>query len=231
MKLTSIIFLGRYAMNEYLIGNEDITFGSTKKCLHLAKIIYFGICLICIMILISSCVSLPRGTGLSKAIPAEKTIDNKVWLSKVEVSDPTVEDKSLIEDSLTIHILQYIEDGKYARDVNLLPGKVSENDLIFQFQFDKYLQKRSPHPAYFPAAILTATFYIWFGGPIFVDTSEISGSLIVKDSSGSIVTKESSQVSEEHNVSLWSPQYALPSGIDARTQIIKTLLSKEWNKD
>ena len=178
------------------------------------------------ILFISGCVTLPRGTGLYKATPISNSIDKKVWLLKVVILDPSVDKKSSIEDSLTSNILEYLQEGRYFKEVNLLPGKVDEKDLVLRFQFDRYQQKRAVHPAYFPTAFLTATLYIWFGGPIFIDSSSLSGKLTVEDSHSTLITGVSSQVNEEHNVSFWSPEYALPSGIEARTSIIKELLSK-----
>lgn len=178
------------------------------------------------VLFLSGCVTLPRGTGLYKATPISNTIDKKAWLSKVEILDASVKDKSVTEDSLTSNILEYLQEGRYFKEVNLLPGKVDEKDLVLRFQFDRYQQKRSVHPDYFPTALLTATLYIWFGGPIFIDSSSLSSKLAVEDSHRTLITEVSSQVNEQHNVSFWSPEYILPSGIEARTSIIKELLSK-----
>ncbi len=189
------------------------------RVLHLSSLIF-------IIVFISGCVTLPRGAGLNHATPVDNTIEKKVWLSKVEIMDPSVKNKSTIEDSLTLKVLKYLQEGRYFYDPNLLPGKVGAEDLVLRFEFDRYHQQRAPHPAYFPAAILTATFYIWFDGPIYNDSSNLSGKLTVESSSGSIITEVSSQLNEHHGVSFWSPEYVLPSGIEARTSIINDLLTK-----
>jgi hypothetical protein len=184
-------------------------------------------CFILLLIFVMcGCVTVPRGTGLSKAEPINSPINKSAWLSKVAILDSSVNDKNAIEDALTINILEYIQEGQYFKGVNLLPGKVNKNDIVLRFELDSYQQKRSPHPAYFPAAILTATLYIWFGGPIFNDSSVLSGKLIVEGPSNSIIAEVSSQLSEKHAVSFWSPEYYCPSGIEARTQLIKELLHK-----
>ena len=99
-------------------------------------------------------------------------------------------------------------------------------DVVLDFTFDRYQQKRNPHPAYFPAAILTLTGYIWVGGPIFVDTTDLSGKLVVKDATGNVLVTTTAVSRDAHNVSLWSPDYALPSGIEGRTALASDLLDK-----
>jgi len=175
---------------------------------------------------ITGCITVPVGTGLSRANPVSNGTDRKVWLSKVDILDVFVRDKNVVEESLTVSVFEYIKEGMYFKDVNLLPGKVGDEDFILHFQFDSYQQKRSLHPAYFPAAFFTLTLYIWFGGPIVNDSSYLSGILEVEDSRGSRITKVDHSVSERHGVSLWSSEYALPSGIKARTLIVKELLNK-----
>ena len=78
-----------------------------------------------------------------------------------------------------------------------------------------------PHPTYFSLALITLTLYIWFGGPIYEDVSDLSGVLTVKDGTGRSLTQVTSHLHDVHSVSLWSPQYILPSGISARSSLMQ----------
>lgn len=151
-------------------------------------------------------VPVPVGTGLSQASPTGSTLDKKVWLSRVAILDSSIDDKSIIEESLTVNLLEYLQEGRYFKAVNILPGKVAEKDLILRFQFDQYQQKRDHFRA--------------------TDISNLTGKLIIEDSFGSIITEVESQVNEKHPVPAWSPRTHFPSGIEARTSIINDLLKK-----
>lgn len=129
-----------------------------------------------------------------------------------------------MEDSLRGNILSYIQDSGYFTEVDTLPGKIGENDLVLDFQFDHFLQERSIHPAYFPAALLTFTVYIWVGGPIVIDESDLSGTLTVKDSNSQILTKITSAVKEKHNLSLYTDKFK--GSLEDRTILIRDLLKK-----
>jgi len=187
-------------------------------------------CLVLPVLLTSGCMTLPRGTSLAHNTPSDIHINKEAWVRKADMLDPTVADRHSLENPLTLNILEYIREGKYFTDANLLPGEMGQDDLVLHFQFDLYEQKRSVHPAYFPLALGTLTFYIWFGGPIYVDSSDLSGKLIVEDFSGSKILEVNSKIEEEHNVSFWSPEYTFPSGIEGRTMLVKELLDKVVTK-
>lgn len=178
---------------------------------------------------------MPPEARLHRATPsANNMIDRRVWLSKVEILDPSVDDKSATENTLTVNILKYLQEGRYFKEANFFPDKVDESDLVLRFQFDRYKQKRTVHPAYFPGALLTATLYIWVGGPVTTESLSFSGKLIVEDSHGSLITEVSSQVNDKYNLSIysneksatWSGRAINPRATDARTLIIKELLNK-----
>lgn len=173
-------------------------------------------------------MTLPAGTGLNVPSRAEKTLPRKAWIGTVKIADDSVKNRPVVEDSLRGNISTYVQDAGYFLETNNLPGKVADDDFVLDFRFDRYIEKRSTHPAYFPLALITMTFYIWFGGPIFVDESNLSGVLDVHDGTGKLIVNVSSQLHEEHNVSLWSLEYALPSGIEARTSLIQDLLRKAY---
>lgn len=184
-----------------------------------------GLLALCLLTL-TGCVTLPPGTNFDSPVRTEQTLPHKAWIGAVKFADESMENRAVLEDSLRGNITSYIQDADYFLEISTIPGKVGNDDLILDFRFDRYVQKRNTHPAYFPLALATLTLYIWFGGPIYVDESDLSGMLTVKNGAGNSLVQVSSQVHEEHNVSLWSSEYALPSGIKARSSMLQELMSK-----
>lgn len=153
------------------------------------------------LLAVSGCWTIPPGSGLSSAIPVSDTIDKKAWISKVRIHDPSVGDNShLVEDSLTLNLLEYLHESRYFREVNLLPGEVGTEDLILHFHFDVYKLQRSP----------------------YYDRLKLSGRLLVEDAKGSSLTEVSSQVNER----LPSQSSIIPTGIESRTFVVKELVNK-----
>lgn len=178
------------------------------------------------LVFLVGCVSIPAGTSLDPPIFSSQALPQKAWINTVKITDSSVSNPVVLEDSLRGNLKSYIQSAGYFRQFDSLPGKTAPDDLVLNFHFDAYQQERSIHPAYFPLAIATLTFYIWFGGPIAVDKSYLSGNLEIFDGVGHGLLSVSSTIKEKHNVSVWSPDYALPSGIKARTELIEALLSK-----
>jgi len=175
---------------------------------------------------LSACLSVPRGSGLGKPSGLRRPVDRMAWIDHVKISDFSVDEKNVVENSLTINLLEYTREGNYFRAVNLLPGELGDDSVVLHFEFQSYEQKRSVHPAYFPLALLTLTLYIWFGGPIGVDSTRFFATLLVEDREGRTLAEARAEKSERHNVSFWSPDYALPSGIEGRTATVKDLLDQ-----
>jgi hypothetical protein len=179
--------------------------------------------------LFAGCVALPRGTGLSRPTRVAASIDRRAWLARVEIADPDVPGKALIEDSLTINVLEYLGEAGYFRTVNVLPGQVNAADYLLRLRFDRYRQQRAPHPAYFPGALLTLTLWIWFGGPIYTDTSDLAASLVVEDRRGRALTTLVAEKKERHSVSLWSPQICAAERHRGGTAIVEDLFERATN--
>jgi len=129
--------------------------------------VMYRIWLVLCLATLTGCVTLPAGTGLNAPIRIEKAIPRKAWIGKVKIADDSVENKAVVEDSLRGNISTYVQDAGYFLETNNLPGKVADDDLVLDFRFDRYIEKRNTHPAYFPVALITMTFYIWFGRPHF----------------------------------------------------------------
>jgi hypothetical protein len=175
---------------------------------------------------LTGCVSVPAGTSLATPTPSSVSLDRGAWLAPVEISDPQTKQIDEIRHSLTLSIAGYTDRARFFRRVNLLPGQPSPDELVLHFRFDHYQLERTPHPAYFPGALLTLTLYIWLGGPIYVDQAHLSGSLALEDPSGKELVRVANQYDDRHSVNLWSQDYMLPSAIEARTTLVRFLLDQ-----
>ena len=172
------------------------------------------------------CVSVPPGSALEPARPAQVRLPSGAWLAPATITDPAAVQRREIEQSLTLSIATYVEDAKYFSRVNRLPGNPRPDEYVLYFDFSRYQMERTPHPAYFPLAILTLTIYIWVGGPIYVDKSTLAGELVVKAVSGATLVQVSDSFADQHDVSFNSPDYLFPTGMAARTTLVRTLLDR-----
>jgi len=172
------------------------------------------------------CVSVPTGTSLEAAQLATVSVPRGAWLAPTLITDPSAKEVVELQRSLTLAIASYTSDAKYFSRVNLLPGNLRPEEVVLRFGFDRYQLRREPHPAYFPAAILTLTLYIWFGGPIYRDKANLSAELRVQDAAGQELVRVSDSFQDERDVGFFSPDYVFPSTIKARTNLIRSLLDK-----
>ena len=131
-----------------------------------------------------ACASTPTGASLAPAQPATQTLPRGAWLAPVRITDPRAKEVEELQRALGPAIAEYVRDASYFSRVNALPGNPRPDEVVLHFDFDRYELHRRPHPAYFPAAIATLTLYIWFGGPVYRDTADISASLRVDDPAG-----------------------------------------------
>jgi hypothetical protein len=181
---------------------------------------------IVLLLFVGGCFTPPPGANLGSRSPVKDPMSQRAWLAPVEISDTSVDNRSDVAEQLTTSIREYAREGRYFSDVLRLPGNIVGEDLVLRFRFDRYYLKRSAHPAYFPAAFLTATLYIWAGGPIFRQTTALAGSLAVEDATGHVIAHATAMNREVHNVSFWSPEYALPGSVEARTRFVEELLDE-----
>ncbi|MCA9470022.1 MAG: hypothetical protein KC643_31875 [Nitrospira sp.] len=166
--------------------------------------------------MLAGCVtSLPPGSTFDQPPPFEEGVDKIFWLSKVEITEPTIatdpSQKELLEGNLTVNLYRFLADARYFREVKLLPGSPAPEDYLLQFRFSRYWQARSSGLFRFPT-----------------DRSELLGTLTIEDGTGNSVTQVQSEVIEEHQVSPWSFEAAFPSGIKARTKLVVDLLRKAF---
>ncbi len=94
-------------------------------------------------------------------------------IKDVKVTDTRIDENTRrnIGNQLTAQISQHIEKGEYFKRVISFPAKLNERDVQLQFDFSSLKGKRTPHPGYFPGALLTLTIWIWVNGRYFFDGS------------------------------------------------------------
>lgn len=177
---------------------------------------------------LTACMVMPAGSGFNAPQSGAVSVNRTTWLGSVRITDENIraDDRQILEESLRGNISDYIAGSGIFAALNTPPGRPATDDLVLDFEYSRYQQKRSPHPAYFPAAILTLTMYIWAGGPIFKDSTNLTETLTVKDGAGTVLGAFAGSRQSLSNVGLWDKEYVLPSGIDARTSLMEELLEK-----
>lgn len=193
---------------------------------------------VAICIVFAGCESMtPTSSIIPSSQPPQGTdrLNSTAWISSVKIADLDDDERVEIEKRLTSNICKYIAGIGYFNEVCLLSNKACEfgkDDLILNFEFDRYRVKWGIHPAYFPAALLTATLYIWFGGPIICDNSHFSATLIVQDSLHQKITQVSGEERQKENYGLYSAGKGTPTRTaylkprQARAALIEKLLNK-----
>ena len=177
---------------------------------------------ISVVVILGACV-VPPGSSLGVPEPFTERVPQRAWIAPVEIEGADAQAAEAAA-ALTLSLRRYLDEAQVFREVMLLPGDVAAGELVLRLHFERYQERRGPHPAYFPAALLTLTLYIWAGGPIYRDSSEFEASLEVLDGSGSVRAKASSGLKETSNVSLFDFEYVFPSGLESRTRIVRELL-------
>ena len=170
--------------------------------------------------------AVPVGTGLGGAVPAPLKLARAAWIASVEIEDPGVAEARELEGALGLSVKRYIEESRAFERVGLLPGEVGADDVVLRIKFRRYAQRRGPHPAYLPLAILTLTAYIWAGGPIYRDSSDLAARIEAQDREGRSLASVEKAVSSTHDISFLEPAYAFPSGLEARTTLMQALLDE-----
>ena len=143
----------------------------------------------------------------------------------VSAADVNEANKAAISSSLTAQITQYVRTGGYFKQVTEYPVRLGEQDVTLKFNMTALKGHRTPHPAYVPGALLTLTIWIWVNGPIYVDSFEVAGDLVIVDRNGKELAKAKDSIKFEHNVGLYSGQYWAPSmGGQQLTKLVGQLL-------
>lgn len=180
-------------------------------------------------LLLTGCVSfVPAGPIGLPAKAVENTLPIGAMVKDVQVSDPAIEDlqRRNISSQLTAQIGAHIERGEYFQKMVVFPAKLGEKDVELAFNFTSLKGKRTPHPAYFPGALLTLTIWIWVNGPVYVDTYDLAAELRVNDSHGKQLALSRKEFKRDINTGFWDRDYFNPSmGGAQMTDLVEALLS------
>lgn len=175
---------------------------------------------------LAACVAIPSETTLRAAVPQAGPACLSARIGSVQILDPSVANRSPVEDSLRASLANFLREARSFIEVDGPPDARRGEEVILDFRFDRYHLARTIHPAYVPAAILTLTLYTWFGGPIYRDASDLSGTLAVKNADGLLLAESHAHVTQTRAVSLRSPGYPSFDGSEPRTLLVQELVEK-----
>lgn len=177
---------------------------------------------------LTGCVSFtPSGPIGLPAQVLEHSVPAGAMLKDVEVSDIRLNEtqRRNISNTLTVQIAQHIERGEYFERMISFPATLGEQDVQLQFNFTSLKGKRTPHPGYFPGALLTLTVWIWVNGPIYVDKYDLAAELKIVDAAGKQVALSQKTLARNQNTGLWDYDYFNTSlGSRQLTELVEQLL-------
>jgi hypothetical protein len=159
--------------------------------------------------------------------PATITSPRTAQIADVKVSVPDMDaaTRTSISRSLTTQIKQYVDKGGYFKQITEYPTRLGENDVVLNFNMTSLKGRRTPHPAYFPGALLTLTLWIWVNGPIDVDSFDLAGDLQIVDRDGKTLATSREQVKFERNVGIYGREHWAPTmGAKQLSELVSTLL-------
>lgn len=173
---------------------------------------------------VSYTVTGPLGAPLH---PAAASNPRTAQIADVAVSIPGADDatRTAISRSLTVQLNQYVKAGGYFKQVTEYPVRLGESDVVLKFNMTSLKGHRAPHPAYIPGALLTLTIWIWVNGPIYVDSFDVAGDLVIVDRDGKELATAKDQIKFEHNVGLYGREYWSPvMGAKQLNELVSKLL-------
>ncbi|WP_416364618.1 hypothetical protein [Pseudomonas sp. NFX183] len=143
----------------------------------------------------------------------------------VNAADVNEANKTAISRSLTAQLNQYVRAAGYFKQVTEYPTRLEESDVVLKFNMTSLKGHRAPHPAYIPGALLTLTIWIWVNGPIYVDSFDVAGNLVIVDRNGKELATAEQALKFEHNVGLYGGEYWAPSmGAQQLNKLVAQLL-------
>lgn len=177
---------------------------------------------------LTGCVSFtPSGPIGLPAQVLEHSVPAGAMLKDVEVSDTRLNEtqRRNISNTLTAQIARHVERGEYFERMISFPATLGEQDVQLQFNFTSLKGKRTPHPGYFPGALLTLTVWIWVNGPIYVDKYDLAAELKIVDAAGKQVALSQKTLARNQNTGLWDYDYFNTSlGSRQLTELVEQLL-------
>lgn len=177
---------------------------------------------------LTGCVSFtPTGPISMPTQVIEQPIPAGAMLKDVQVTDERVNAKrrAQVSQQLASQLAKHLESGEYFQRMISFPATLDEQDVELHFTFTSLYGKRTPHPAYFPGALLTVTMWIWFNGPIYVDKYDLAAELAINDSTGKQVALSRKNINLKQNTGLWDADYFNTQlGAKQLTQLVEDLL-------
>jgi len=191
------------------------------KTLHYVAAALLGLSL-------TGCVSFnPAGPIGDPSQKASTPRQQAVMVDQVVVSDSSIdaEVRKNLGSQFTAQLNRRIERGEYFREVISFPATLGEQDALLKLEFSSLKGKRTPHPGYFPGAILTLTGWIWFNGPIYVDKYDLTGTLVFEDAHGKTLASSQKTLQLKQNTGLWDDDYFnLALGATQLNELVEELL-------
>lgn len=196
------------------------------------KLLYLGT--LSLLLMLTGCVSMvPAGPIGDPAQKATSTQPRAAMIDDVVITDPKVREalRKTLSAQFTAQLARRVERGEYFEEVISFPATLGKDDVALKFTFTSLKAKRTPHPAYFPGALLTLTVWIWVNGPIYVDKYDLAGNLQITDAQGRLLSSSEQAVKLNQNTGLWDNDYFNPSlGADQLNQLVEQLMQDATGK-
>lgn len=182
-----------------------------------------------LMLGLGGCVSFhPSGPIGAPTETAQRTYPHAAQINEITITDKEITNdnwRRTVSTNLTEQIGQHVERGKYFEHRITFPARVEGDDVVLKFNFSSLDGKRTPHPGYFPGALLTLTMWIWVNGPIYVDKYDLAGDLQIEDATGKPLASSHKTLNLRQNTGLWDSDYANGAlGSTQLTQLVESLL-------
>lgn len=179
---------------------------------------------------LTGCVSFTvTGPVNAPAHPVSTTTARTAQVADVVVSAPGLDEatRNSIGKGLTAQLDRYVDKAGYFKSVSQYPARLGEQDVLLKFDMTSLKGHRAPHPGYFPGALLTLTLWIWVDGPIYVDSFDLAGDLVVVDRDGVELARAKDQIKFEHNVGWYGDDYWAPTIMGGKqlSQLVGDLLN------
>jgi|SRR3990167_21516 len=177
---------------------------------------------------LTGCVSFtPAGPIGDPEEKAAITQPHAAMIDDVVISDSSIEAnlRNKLSSQFTDQLSKRVERGEYFKQVISFPATLGEQDVALKFNFTSLKGKRTPHPGYFPGALLTLTMWIWVNGPVYVDKYDVAGELTVENINGTVLASSRKEIKLNQNTGIWDNDYFnLSLGADQVNQLVEQLL-------
>lgn len=177
---------------------------------------------------LTGCVSFtPAGPIGDPEEKAAITQPHAAMIDDVVISDSSINAnlRKNLSSQFTDQLSKRVERGEYFKQVISFPATLGEQDVALKFNFTSLKGKRTPHPAYFPGALLTLTMWIWVNGPVYVDKYDVAGELTVENINGTVLASSRKEIKLNQNTGIWDNDYInLSLGADQVNQLVEQLL-------